>query len=103
MSYKRQLRVLGLNTARYGLEGVAILGALIAMLCSSNSQTAADDVAAQVRSQGYRCDQPITAKRGVRLSKPDSAVWVLKCRNASFRVRLDPDMAARVTILKKKP
>ena len=67
-----------------------------------NAQTPADDVAAQIRSQGYRCDQPVTAKRDRGRSKPDSAVWVLNCRNAAFRVRLDPNMAARVTKLKGK-
>ena len=56
--------------------------------------------AAQVRSQGYACDEPVTAKRGVRLSKPDLAVWVLNCRNATYRVRLHPDMAAHVIKLK---
>jgi hypothetical protein len=83
------------------LRGLTILAALIGMPCSSNSQTPADDVAAQVRSQGYRCDRPITAVRDVRHSKPDSSLWVLKCRNAAYRVRLDPDMAAHVTIFKK--
>jgi hypothetical protein len=39
--------------------------------------------------------------RDVRHSKPDSSLWVLKCRNAAYRVRLDPDMAAHVTIFKK--
>jgi len=83
--------------------GATILAALIGMPCSTNSQTPADDVAAQVRSQGYRCDRPITATRDVRHSKPDSVVWVLKCVNAAYRVRLDPDMAARVTKFKKLP
>src|SRR5215467_10681032 len=85
-----------LSTARLVFGSVAIFGLLIAMLCSPSSQTPADDVAAQVRAQGYRCDQPITAKRDVRLSMPDSAVWILKCNKVTFRVRLDPDMAARV-------
>jgi hypothetical protein len=38
----------------------------------------------------------------VRLSKPDLAVWILTCGNAAYRVRLDPDMAARITKLRKK-
>jgi hypothetical protein len=81
---------------------VAALAALIGMPISSYSQTPADDVAAQIRDQGYRCDRPVAAVRDVRRSKPDSAVWVLSCRNARYRVRLDPGMAARVTRLKKK-
>jgi hypothetical protein len=76
--------------------------ALIGLPYICNAQTPADDVAAQIRSQGYRCDQPVAAKRDLRRSKPDSAVWVLNCRNATFRVRLDPNMAARITKLKNK-
>lgn len=75
---------------------------LIAVPYTCNAQTPADDVAAQIRSQGYRCDQPVAAKRDLRRSKPDSAVWVLYCRNVTFRVKLDPNMAARVTKLKNK-
>jgi hypothetical protein len=95
MNSKQLLRALGLKK-RVVFGDVAIFGALIVMLCSSNAQTPADDVAAQVRAQGYQCDQPVTAKRDVRLSRPDSAVWILKCHNVTFRVRLDPDMAAHV-------
>jgi hypothetical protein len=63
---------------------------------------AADDVAAQIRSQGYQCDWPVTARRSVKRSGRDSAVWLLSCANAAYRVRLDPDMAARVTKLTPK-
>jgi hypothetical protein len=88
-------------TAGLALGCVVISGSLIAMLSSLHSQTPAEDVAAQIRSQGYQCDQPVTARRNVRLSKPDSAVWTLKCRNATYRVRLDPDMKAHVVKLKE--
>jgi hypothetical protein len=53
-------------------------------------------LAAQIRRQGYRCDGPLTAERDAERSKPDEAVWVLKCANATYRIRLVPDMAARV-------
>ena len=79
-----------------------LTSALIGMSYTCNAQTPADDVAAQIRIQGYRCDQPVTASRDRRRSKPDSAVWILDCRNATFRVRLDPTMAAHVTKLKGK-
>ena len=46
------------------LRGLTILAALIGMPCSSNSQTPADDVAAQVRSQGYRCDHNLIYSEG---------------------------------------
>jgi hypothetical protein len=48
------------------------------------------------RAQGYRCDVRVSAERDPALSRPDEAVWILKCQNATYRVRLIPDMAARV-------
>jgi hypothetical protein len=87
-------------TEGVALRCIVISGSLIGMLSSLHSQTPADDVAAQVRSQGYQCDQPVTAKRHGGLSKPDSSVWTLKCRNAIYRVRLVPDTAAHVVKLK---
>jgi hypothetical protein len=59
-------------------------------------------VAAQIREQGYDCDDPQSAKRDVQASRPDEAVWILQCESASYRVRLDPDMAAKVERLSGK-
>jgi hypothetical protein len=56
----------------------------------------AETLAAQVRLQGHRCDEPLSATRDVALSKPNEAVWVLKCANASYRLTLIPNMAAKV-------
>ena len=51
-------------------------------------------IAAQIRGQGYSCDKALSAKRDGERS--DDAVWILKCQNATYRVRLVPDMAAHV-------
>jgi hypothetical protein len=59
-------------------------------------ETTADALAAQIRTQGYRCDGPLSAERDAEHSKPDEAVWVLKCANATYRMRIIPDMAAKV-------
>jgi hypothetical protein len=64
-------------------------------ICSAQ-ETPAAGIAAQIRAQGYRCDAPVSAERDPALSRPDEAVWILKCQNASYRVRLIPDLAARV-------
>ncbi|GEO18024.1 hypothetical protein [Microvirga aerophila] len=56
--------------------------------------TPPDTLAAQLRLQGHRCDEPVTAQRDAQLSKPDEVVWNLRCSNASYRMRLTPDMAA---------
>ena len=51
-------------------------------------------IAAQIRDQGYSCDKALSARRDWERS--DDAVWILKCQNATYRVRLVPDMAAHV-------
>jgi hypothetical protein len=56
-------------------------------------------VAAQIRSQGYACTAPVSAARDRQASRPNVTVWILRCRNASYRVQLVPDMAAQVTQL----
>jgi hypothetical protein len=58
--------------------------------------TPPETLASQLRLQGYRCDDPVTAQRDPQLSKPDETVWNLRCSNASYRMRLTPDMAARI-------
>ena len=43
----------------------------------AKAQTATSALAAQIRSQGFACDEPQKATRDVKLSKPDYDVWVL--------------------------
>jgi len=59
-------------------------------------EMAAETIAVQIRSQGYACDKAESAERDEAFSKPGEAAWILKCSNASYRVRLVPDMAAKV-------
>jgi hypothetical protein len=58
-------------------------------------------VAAQIRAQGYKCGSPRGATRDLQASKPDEQVWILQCESGSYRVRLDPDMAAKVEKIDK--
>ena len=61
---------------------------------SATEETSGEVLAVDLRRQGHRCDAPVTAERDAARSKPDEAAWVLKCANASFRMRLVPHMAA---------
>ena len=73
--------------------------ALVESMCVDNraeAQTPPNFLAAQIRTQGYHCKAPLSAKKDAKRSRPDEAVWILKCRGSTFRIRLDPDMAARV-------
>ncbi len=56
----------------------------------------AEIVAVHVRDQGHPCGKAESAKRDPEASTPEEAVWVLRCDNASYRVRLIPDMRAHV-------
>ncbi len=46
--------------------------------------------------QGFPCANPKQPKRDAELSKPNQQVWVLQCGNATYRIRLIPNMAAQV-------
>jgi hypothetical protein len=60
-------------------------------------------IAAHIRAQGFPCAAPQSAVRQPRASRPNGQVWVLKCKNAIYRVRLVPDMAAKIERLGKHP
>jgi len=59
-------------------------------------ETAAEVLAGRLRSQGYACDRALSAERSVDASRPDEAAWVLKCSNGKYRMKLVPDMAAKI-------
>jgi len=67
---------------------------LAAPIANAAEEIPAEIIAAQIRDQGYACEKAISAKRDGERS--DDAVWILKCQNATYRVRLIPDMAAKV-------
>lgn len=86
--------------ARYALAVLAGLALAVPLDSAVAQDGAAGDLAAQARAQGHRCDAPVSAQRDAALSKPDQAVWVLKCANAGYRLRLIPDKAASVEPIK---
>ena len=78
----------------------AILGSVgagcMALAAGTEDKDTANILAAQLRDQGYACDQPKSAEEDAQASKPDEEVWVVQCENAKYRMRLHPDMAAEV-------
>ena len=66
-------------------------------MLSALDETPKDIIAAHIRMQGFACENPVSAEHDRGSSKPNEAVWLLKCENHSYRVRLVPDMAANVT------
>jgi hypothetical protein len=57
-------------------------------------------VADQIRSQGFVCTNPATVERVEAESTPDEPVYLLKCEDATYQVRLVPDQAARIVQVK---
>ena len=85
-------------------KAVPLLAVLFLAMSSSGehfghvakAQTIASVLAAQIRSQGIACDEPQRATRDAKLSKPDYDVWVLMCKNATYRIGRYPDLPAKV-------
>ncbi|MGD9502140.1 MAG: hypothetical protein AB7V40_06600 [Methyloceanibacter sp.] len=79
---------------------LAVLGSVsagcVALAAGTQDQDTANILAAQLRDQGYVCDQPKSAEQDAQASKPDEEVWVVQCENARYRMRLHPDMAADI-------
>ncbi len=60
----------------------------------------AEIIAAHIRQQGYACENALSAQRNRKASKPNETVWTLRCNNGTYRVRLVPDLAAGVELVK---
>ncbi len=69
---------------------------LMLLPAQAAEQMSAEIIAVQIRDQGYACDKAESAERDKEFSKPGEDAWILKCSNASYRVRLIPDLAAKV-------
>lgn len=62
----------------------------------SDDMEAAEIVATQLRSQGYECVDPHKAERDEGDTSPGEEAWIVTCNNATYRVKLVPDQAAKV-------
>jgi hypothetical protein len=84
----------------FSIASILIVGCSGGRLIGSPAQAAGETprnvLAAQIRMQGVACEKPLSAVRDAKRSKPDHAVWVLKCSNATYRISRFPDMAAKV-------
>ena len=78
------------------LHGVGYNAVTVPFAAYAAEEMPAEVIAAQIRRQGYRCDGSLNAERDAERSKPHEAVWVLKCENATYRIRIVPNMAAQV-------
>ena len=63
---------------------------------ADKEETPGEVIAVQIRRQGFACKPPVSAKRDTEYSTPGEAAWLLQCKTEKYRVRLIPDMAAKV-------
>ena len=70
------------------------MGPTTAQQHSEGEETPAGILAVRLRQQGYRCDEPTRAKPDAAQSRADERAWVVRCANASYRMRLIPDLDA---------
>jgi hypothetical protein len=77
----------------------AVASAALVTLAAAQ-ETPPEIIAAHIRQQGYACEKALSAQRDPKASKADEPMWTLRCSNASYRVRLIPDMAAKVDVIK---
>jgi hypothetical protein len=87
---------MAMDNSQLIILSIFAVAASICVCARAEAQTSPEVLAAQIRAQGYHCEPPLSAERDAELSKPNQAVWILKCRASTFRIRLDPDMAAKV-------
>jgi hypothetical protein len=86
---------------RSALIGSLILMALPAVALALEGDDPTDIIAAQIRAQGYTCDNPKGATRDPDLSQGEDTGWILDCGDATYKVKLVPDMAATVKKIDK--
>lgn len=72
------------------------LAGTVATAAAKDQDTVASVVADQVRSQGFPCRNPSSAKRIAAESVPNQTAYLLKCEGTTYRVLLIPDQAAEV-------
>jgi hypothetical protein len=72
----------------------ALAAVFVAAAAHAQDAGPADIIAAQIRTQGFPCEKALSAERASH--EPNATVWILRCKNATYRVRLTPDMGARV-------
>jgi hypothetical protein len=85
----------------YNRAVILVLATIMAAISSSSPVAQVEDVreviAAQVRIQGHPCNKPLSAERDRAASEPHETVWMLRCDNGTYRVKLIPDMAAEIS------
>lgn len=90
---------LGMATAAVTIVVGLATNLAIAPRTEAGEEMSKEILAVLTRKQGFACTNPSHAERDKESSKPNDAMWVLTCENATYRVRLVPKMAAQVEVV----
>jgi hypothetical protein len=74
----------------------ALVLLLAAMPAHGRAQDPKDTLADTVRDRGFRCERAVSAELDQAQSRPDEAVWILRCSDGRYRVRYPGDTAPQV-------
>ena len=100
MQLRSMLQRVGIVASRVALWGALVILATspvdlaIAQAPGAGGEGPAGILAVRLREQGHRCDEPARAEPDAARSRADERAWIVKCANASYRMRLIPDMGA---------
>lgn len=82
---------------------IARLSALLCLLAvpclAEDSESPETIVSSVVRREGYKCEKPIKATKDVEDSVPEEMAWILKCKNATYKVQLLPHYLSAVEVI----
>ena len=76
------------------LWALTLLLAVVAV--QAGAQDPKDTLADTVRDRGFRCERALSAEPDRAQSRPDEAVWILRCSNGRYRARYPGDTAPQV-------
>jgi hypothetical protein len=91
-----RLLALGSVSALGGALALNAADTSVAPVAQAQEEIPADIIAVQIRKQGFECGTAQSASRDPAVSSPDEPVWILKCNNASYRVRLVGNLADHI-------
>ena len=95
IAWKRTPSRSRLLPAAFAMIGLCAAVALGGGTATAQQEVPTEVLAATVRTHGFTCDQPLGAERdGATVN--DQAVWILRCKSGTYRVRLTPNRNAQV-------
>lgn len=82
--------------ARASVSCALCLALLLSEPATAQQESPHEILAATVRTQGFPCDRAVSAERDPASTSSDEAAWILRCDNATYRVKLIPHQAAHI-------